>query len=250
MDRHTKWLDPLNRIRDSLKVDNHKKWGLLFYRCDYASDELWAKFLQAARAAIDGSFEDARPHDVDIVRSAFEMTLIEDRATLDGATVDQVRSIFAAWIRSDEAKAESNESESGHWPGFRHPRYTYCVHVDADVLDTVVNRALKLDPELDSYEARQTAYVNLVRLRPEDFPDKISGGASGPPEPGFEEDGGEDWDPDFVNIPFFLIGAGAYDRLYDLSAFWWWAKNRDDNGVVGMKSERNNSVLLECLTGV
>jgi len=129
--------DPLGRIRQSLHFHKQQKWGYFFYRCDYTSDDLWYKFVATARAAADESLQ--RSQGIDIVRRTFEMTLMQDKATLHGATINQVRDILTAWIRSDEAKAETSDSDQ--WPGFRHPQYTYCVHVDADVLDAVINHA-------------------------------------------------------------------------------------------------------------
>jgi len=74
------------------------------------------------------------------------MTPKEDKDTLDGATVDQVREIFKKRVQSDEAKAEINSLVT---PTFQYPRYTYCLHVDADVLDAVVNRAPKLQVKVE-----------------------------------------------------------------------------------------------------
>jgi hypothetical protein len=99
---------PLYYIRRSIQFHGHKKWGLLLYRCDYASDELWHKFLEVVQSSVE---RDLRSYTGDDVRGTLEMTPKEDKATLDGATVDQVRDIFAAWLRSDEAKAETSDSD-------------------------------------------------------------------------------------------------------------------------------------------
>jgi hypothetical protein len=69
-------------------------------------------------------------------------------------------------VGSDEARAEINDEPCG---AFTYPRHTYCVHVDADVLDSVINRA----PQLPSWDPRKIAYVNLVQLRHEDFAERL-----------------------------------------------------------------------------
>ncbi|KAH7078754.1 hypothetical protein BKA63DRAFT_250604 [Paraphoma chrysanthemicola] len=147
--RPSRYRRPLGKIRRSIHSHKYDKWGFLLYRCDYSSDDLWAKFLAALQHEVDDGL---RCYDAEDLRSSLDMTPKEDKDLLDGATVERVRDIFTAWLGSDEAKAEFGGST---------PRYMYCVHVGSDVLDSVVNRA----PKLPQPEAWQEAYVNLVRPR-------------------------------------------------------------------------------------
>ncbi|KAH7073283.1 hypothetical protein FB567DRAFT_196713 [Paraphoma chrysanthemicola] len=187
---------PLGKIRRSIHSHKYDKWGFLLYRCDYSSDELWAKFLAALQKEVDDSL---RCYDAEDLRSSLDMTPKEDKDLLDGATVERVRDIFTAWPGSDEAKAEFGGST---------PRYMYCVHVDADVLDSVVNRA----PKLLWSEARQVAYVNLVRPSTDWAPI--------PPDQlqyFTEEELNED--VDLVKVPLDYLGLDGYDELYDAEMF-------------------------------
>lgn len=208
---------PLYHILASIQEHKHKKWGLLFYRCDYTSDELWQSFLRAVKSSVDEHLDSYKG---DGVRSTFEMTLIEDKATLDGATIDQVCHLFTAWVRSGEAKDEMSNSDQ--WPVFSHPRYTYCVHVDADVLDAVVNRAPKLTPS----DALRAEYVDLIQLRTEDFRDHIDFGSGDDNMPDDDV-----LDPEFVTVPLYMIAPYAYDELYNLAAFEQYTRYRDDDDV-------------------
>lgn len=91
---------------------------------------------------------------------SLEMTVRSDQSALDGASVDQVRDAFKAWIDSTEAEEERKDAPLD-WGGAAYPRYTYCVHVDADAVDSVVVRA----PQPPMHDSRdKVGYVNLVRL--------------------------------------------------------------------------------------
>lgn len=72
------------------------------------------------------------------LEASLDLTVKQDRDTLDGASVDQVRDIFTSWVQGEEAKEELCDAPS-EGP-FSYVSYTYCVHVDADVIDSVVNR--------------------------------------------------------------------------------------------------------------
>ena len=71
----------------------------------------------------------------------------EDKAILDGAGKDEIRKRFQTWLASDEAKTEqfpqsSQELETGLQTMFGiTPRYSYCIQVDAAVLESVINAA-------------------------------------------------------------------------------------------------------------
>ncbi|KAH7341208.1 hypothetical protein BKA66DRAFT_577138 [Pyrenochaeta sp. MPI-SDFR-AT-0127] len=121
-------------------------------------------------------------------------------------------------------------------PTFQFPRYKYCVHVDADVLDTVVNRAPKLRPP----QSWQVAYVNLVKLHYEGFPQQMYGsGVRVDEEAGEDEEVGEDKEADkdeevdmnFVKVPLDYLDPQQYNHLYDPSTFEHFAMFRGDDGV-------------------
>jgi hypothetical protein len=111
-----------------------------------------------------------------------EITIKEDKETLDGATINQVRDMFNNWLQSDEAKAENNNT---HYKGlYQFPRYTSCVYVDADAIDFVVRRGPQ-PPEIDFDEI---GYATLMRL---DHWDYVDDGSSNE-HYNEEEENGED----------------------------------------------------------
>lgn len=104
----------------------------------------------------------------------------DDRGALEGATVDQIRSRFTAWVASDAARAEQPDSTQLT----SSPRYQYCIHVDDEALDSVVRLAPR-PPETD-FEG--VGYVNLV--------DGLWSDDADEPEVGDEDDAGDGQNPD------------------------------------------------------
>jgi hypothetical protein len=149
----------LPKLRSCLRDHKNTKWGFLIYRCDYRSDDSWAKSMSTYRWNVYRSLEYGKATDL---RSSLKFTVKEDRKTLDGADVDRVREIFQDWTRGDEAKEELRYAPYNG--PFCYVRYTYCVHVDANAVDSVVNRA----PQPPIPDHGYIGYVNLVRLRLED----------------------------------------------------------------------------------
>jgi hypothetical protein len=101
--------------------------------------------------------------------------------------------IFKDWVMSEEAR---NEMGEGAPCGvFQSPRYTYCVHADADVIDSVVNCA----PHPPEYDRREIAHVKLVQLSDGewdlDMPDTGDGDEDVEDEEDFEGD------ENFVKVP-------------------------------------------------
>ena len=83
--RNDKW-KYVDKIRETIKDDKHKKWGLLMHRCDCASDDLWTKLLAAIDQVVETGLGILQAEDL---RDTLEMALKNDKHTLDGATIDQ-----------------------------------------------------------------------------------------------------------------------------------------------------------------
>jgi hypothetical protein len=203
-----------------IQQDRHKKWGFLIYRCDYSSDELWNKFLSNVRHKTEQHLKTLKAEDL---RDTLEMTVKEDRQTLDGATADQVRNIFNQWVQSDEAKAENNNTP--YEALFQFPRYKYCVYVDADAIDSVVRRA----PQPPEFDFDEIGYVNLVRLVHEDYIEGISGNLS-------DYDDYEDDEEDFtkmndVKVPLCYTYAESYGSLDNDATWTRYVQNRREDDV-------------------
>jgi hypothetical protein len=127
---------PLRDVKEDIEYHKHTCWGLVIYRCTYASDKLWENFMSNVRYKIEEGLVINKAY---TLKETLALTTKEDRESLDGATVQQVREIFKDWVRSKEARNKTGEGAP--CGAFKSPRYTYCVHVDANVIDSVVNRA-------------------------------------------------------------------------------------------------------------
>lgn len=210
-------------IRLALHEHKNKKWGFLIYRCGYQLDEKWARFYSILNWNVLESLELNKGTDL---LPSFEMTVKEDRQHLDGASVDQVWEIFTAWVQGDEAKEELRDSP---YDGpFVYPRYTYCVSVDADALNSVVDRA----PQPPKYDKRLIGFVHLIQLFAEDViedhgPDRT--------DLGDEEDDLSEGHPNFVRTPLCTIGLERYTQLFSLNYFSCITRNRSKGDLVSLQ---------------
>jgi hypothetical protein len=138
------------RIRDHLQEFNQKKWGFVIYRCTYDDDRSWECFIDILGKRVHDYLEE--DNGLDLMES-LEWTVHSDHATLNGANIDKVRDCFKEWIASDAAKGEQAGTIQPD-----SPRYTYCIHVDNNSLDSVVNKA----PQPPAWDMNGTGYINLV----------------------------------------------------------------------------------------
>jgi hypothetical protein len=216
---------PLRHIKEEIEHHKHAKWGFLIYRTDYTSDSSWERFLSHLNQETEMGLNilKAPPN----LQDTLEMTIKEDKASLDGATPDQVRDLFKAWVKSPDALAEMHNEPCAV---FTYPRYTYCVHIDGDVLDSI-NRAP--EPEKD---VRMIAYVNLVRLRLEDFDEDYKLHLEQSIKDCEEDEecilDDEDLrDQDFARVPLSYLGPEAYDELYNQFTFERYVRYERSDGV-------------------
>jgi hypothetical protein len=144
------------------------------------------------------------------LRSSLEFTVKEDKTTLDGADVDRVREIFQDWTQGDEAKEELRDAPYNG--PFCYVRYTYCVHVDADAVDSVVNRAPQ--PPIPDHE--YIGYVNLVRLRLEDVMTVDYGPSYDPEEEDDDKLDDVEGDQNLVKFPVANLSAEMYGELFSM----------------------------------
>ncbi|MCJ1361076.1 hypothetical protein MMC16_000173 [Acarospora aff. strigata] len=141
-------LNTADEIERGLQRDNHRTWGLVIYRCTYKSDADWSEFMIRLRYQIQSALECY--NGLDMLES-LDMTVFEDRVSLDGAGKSAVREQFEKWTATaPEAEQSTGAGES--------QRYRYCIHVDAEALESVVYHA-RAPPQR---EAGGPGFVNLV----------------------------------------------------------------------------------------
>lgn len=201
---------PTGTIRESIQKDKHKKWGYLFYRCDYSDDDAWNRFLSVIRYGLERHLRTYKAEDL---LDTWELTVKEDSETLEGATVDQVRDFFSIWVQSDEANQ------------FQSPGYEYCVHVDADAIDSVVRRA----PQSPKRDFNNIGYATLGRLVPDYYYECNSGSPSGCDDDDGDES--EDDEEDFTKMNDAKVPI-RYRMTDDFGRKWQeFVSNRRVDGV-------------------
>ena len=141
-------------ISECLKNEKHDKWGWVIYRTTYDDDEGWTRFKQLITQQ---SFANIAESDAPEIADSLEWMFVEDRATLDGATKDHLRSRFKQWT-SDAVKTEQPRVEDYRFATFGNPRYTYFIDVDEGALKSVVYDA----PQPPKQDRDCVGYVNFV----------------------------------------------------------------------------------------
>lgn len=137
-----------DNIERQLQQDGHKIWGFVIYRCTYESDRDWAVFMQRLRQNTRKSLE--RCNGIDMLES-LDIPVMEDRGLFDGLHPSDVLEHFAQWtvtapLREQGVEARQFESSK---------RYHYCLHVDKEALQSVLQCG-------QSTPASSFSYVNLV----------------------------------------------------------------------------------------
>jgi hypothetical protein len=90
------------------------------------------------------------------ITSSLEISSCEDESKFEGATIDQIREHFENWV-CDSSKSILRE-QGGDANVYPTARYTYPIHVDAEVMYSVVESA----PQPPARDKDGIGYVNLI----------------------------------------------------------------------------------------
>lgn len=117
------------------------KWGFVIYRCAYGDDEAWGRYMKHFRETIH---EMLVSYNCEFLEQYAQWTVVEDEFDLRGASKLRVRQRFVDW--RDQHTVWRKRPEYPQFvpcvPGvsgeatLRLPRFTYCLHIDQDCLDT------------------------------------------------------------------------------------------------------------------
>ncbi|KAK3682790.1 hypothetical protein B0T22DRAFT_294684 [Podospora appendiculata] len=124
-------------IAESLARFKLRHWGFVMIRCTYASQAKWDKFMALAKQYTYGYFEERGMSEV---YERLLWTVIEDPATLDGASLLEASRRFSEydWVEVDpQGRKEGWDEEMGTWLNF--PRYLFYLYVDDESLESVVD---------------------------------------------------------------------------------------------------------------
>ncbi|KAB5580300.1 hypothetical protein GE09DRAFT_432246 [Coniochaeta sp. 2T2.1] len=137
-----------NIVRAMIDTGFHE-WGFVVYRCVYGDDEAWRQYMEYFEEDVIEGLKDTGG---DILLPQYaKWTVMEDRETLDGASIDAVREIFVAWRDEHkfdlEVPLEKRLTPMLKDPPPRLPRFNYCLYVDQKCLDTVAAFAKQFPPQ-------------------------------------------------------------------------------------------------------
>jgi hypothetical protein len=149
-----------DKIRDLLDCYSLKKWGWVIYRCTYGDDSAWQQFLQQLTDYQTQEVLRRRNNADDLVPS-YNWIVIEDPATLDGATKDEVRRRFKKLRTSlvkDEVPDHLEDYKKRRLPS-ECPRYNFCIHVGSEAVESVLREGVPYNGN----SGPTTSHVNLIR---------------------------------------------------------------------------------------
>ncbi|KAK8074577.1 hypothetical protein PG997_009240 [Apiospora hydei] len=149
-----------------------EEWGFVIYRCAYGNDEAWDRYMKYFRAAIH---EKLVSYKCEFMEQYARWIVVEDEMDLRAASKLRVRQRFVNW-RDQNTVWRTAPELSKYIPRMpyeatlRLPRFTYCLHVDQDCLDTVDAQAAAKPTETYS----DPAPMLVVALIDGDFVDHSS----------------------------------------------------------------------------
>jgi len=201
------------RINDMLNHYGLQKWGFVIYRCTYEDDSAWDRFMHRLNTSKDCMLIDT--YDDKYLARRLNWNVQQD-PSLNRATKDQVRDVFRAWVDTDARSEIPTSAEHQHnLKALLHdnPRYKYCIHVDAELMRSVLD-----GPPPTKSDLHGVSYVNLIRAddsweawvkEPAEFHDEC--------EP--ELEGRTSFDVGWMKVPVDRLIPKVYERLVD--DFMW-----------------------------
>ncbi|KAI6839556.1 hypothetical protein KC332_g6544 [Hortaea werneckii] len=195
------------KILEDLAKLGHDKWGFVIYRCTYRDNQAWDLFKDIVRRR---TLEDMADSDAPEAADRLEWTFVDDEASLDGASKNQLRARFRQWA-TEAISTENPRAE--HHQIFAVPRYRYLIQVDEQSLRSVVS-----SPALDPLGK---GYVNFV--------DSQWTQSSGDDDDASEEDeegyelieGCAEEDVGWMKIAAIMIDASFYDIASSFAYGGW-----------------------------
>ncbi|KAF6783757.1 hypothetical protein CSOJ01_15858 [Colletotrichum sojae] len=116
-------IDPFRRTCLSMLSTGIHKWGFVIYRCTYDDDGLWDRYLAQLKSLChDDLVEEGR---AELLEPYLDWIVIEDRATLDNASRVENIPLLPINLYLSVVPMEL-------------PRFRYCLYVDKQCLDTVI----------------------------------------------------------------------------------------------------------------
>jgi hypothetical protein len=133
-----------------MRVDRSRPWGYFIYRTTYASDEDWTSGLAKLKRRFDSmvcriKYEGAAGK---LIADGFRNVIINDKDTLDSASVETVLVRHRNWVESHGLSRYSNL------------RFRCCLMIDEQCLRSIVASP---DPYKEPTEAPM-GYINILYM--------------------------------------------------------------------------------------
>lgn len=112
----------------ALRHTSSRQWGFVVIRTTYGDDDAWASYLQCLRDNAHIDITRFKPDRGAVLEQMLTWTVIEDAATLENASREQVRQRFQQWCQQEQQSMDEDHPS---------PRFTYCVNVTLACLKTL-----------------------------------------------------------------------------------------------------------------
>ncbi|KAG4410648.1 hypothetical protein IFR04_016220 [Cadophora malorum] len=142
-----------------MKISCFPKFGFVIYRCTYGNNAAWTELLTLIKQEAQTQIKKLGPGR-DWLGTHLDWKIVED-STLDGVSLEQVKSRFDRW--SDEIVDESERTSMNvlRWL----PRFNFCVVVDEKCLASMEKSKFKTEAGVDAVEKTPPMFVVLMRAK-------------------------------------------------------------------------------------
>jgi hypothetical protein len=226
--RYTLETTETERINRMLNQYGLQKWGFVIYRCTYEDDSAWDRFMHHLNARKDAILIET--YDDEHLAQTLDWNVQQDSSSLNHATKDQVRDKFRAWVATD-ARLEmptsaEHQQQTLEMLLYDNPRYKYCIHVDAESMQSVLDGPPPTEPDFHG-----VGYVNLIRAD-DCWEERDKGPAEYHDEREPELGGRTSFDVGWMKVPADRLVPEVYESLVD-DFMWDCSYVRPNEGVWG-----------------
>ncbi|CAK1367000.1 hypothetical protein CB0940_10341 [Cercospora beticola] len=133
-------------LYETLDLHPNGKLCWVVYRCSYADDSEWARFVQRLYDWVRCRL--GKERDGNLIINHFEFDVRDDKEKFDGASMSAIRRDFNDWV----------EKTNGSYKVTMH---TNCIYADAEVIESVLNGP---DPNSGAprIDVDRTAWVKIL----------------------------------------------------------------------------------------
>ncbi|KAF4809548.1 hypothetical protein CGCTS75_v014752 [Colletotrichum tropicale] len=128
----------LRGVYDTLDLSREGiyRWGFYLYRITYDNQPLWERYISSLRQqAVDYIAGDSSSKR-DEMQTTFQLSVIEDPESLDGASIQQVLTRFQSWANALPDEGDESQDIPAN-DGRDYARFNLCLYVDAECLSSL-----------------------------------------------------------------------------------------------------------------